>query len=73
MKPGGKLLVVDRVIGPPNAPDPKKIFDVAMMLMLGGRERSEPEWIALYAAAGFRITRILPTPGPHSVIEGVQI
>jgi SAM-dependent methyltransferase len=73
MKPGGKLLVVDRVIGPPNAPDPKKFFDVAMMLMPGGRERSEPEWKALYAAAGFRVTRILPTPVPHSIIEGVPI
>ena len=73
MKPGGKLLVVDRVIGPPNAPDPKKFFDVAMMLMPGGRERSEPEWSALYAAAGFRVTRILQTPAPHSIIEGVQM
>jgi len=73
MKPGGKLLVVDRVIGPPNAPDPKKFYDVAMMLMPGGRERSEPEWKALYAAAGFRVTRILPTPVPHSVIEGVPV
>jgi hypothetical protein len=73
MKSGGKLLVVDRVIGPPNVPDPKKFFDVAMMLMPGGRERSEPEWKALFAAAGFRVTRILQTPAPHSVIEGVQV
>jgi hypothetical protein len=73
MRSGGTLLVVDRVIGPPNAPDPKKFFDVAMMLMPGGRERSEPEWNALYAAAGFRVTRILPTPAPHSVIEGVAV
>jgi hypothetical protein len=73
MKPGGKLLVVDRVIDPPNAPDPKKFFDVAMMLMPGGRERSEPEWKTLYAAAGFRVTRIVPTPAPHSVIEGVPV
>ena len=73
MRPGGTLLVVDRVIGPPNAADPKKFFDVAMMLMPGGRERSEPEWHALYAAAGFRVTRILPTPAQHSIIEGAVI
>src|SRR5262245_30714717 len=73
MKPGGKLLVVDRVIDPPNAPDPKKFFDVAMMLMPGGRERNEPEWKALYDAAGFRVTRIIPTPAPHSVIEGAPV
>ena len=73
MKPGGKLLVVDRVIGAPNVPDPKKFFDVAMMLMPGGRERSEPEWQSLYADAGFRITRIVQTPAPHSIIEGVPV
>ena len=73
LKPNGKLLVVDRAIGPPNAPDPKKFFDVAMMLMPGGRERTEPEWNTLFAASGFRITRIIPTPSPHSVIEGVPV
>lgn len=73
MRPGGKLLVVDRVIGPPNAPDPKKFFDVAMMLIPGGRERTESEWKALYASAGFRLTKILQTPAPHSVIEGIPV
>jgi hypothetical protein len=73
MRPGGKLLVVDRVIGPPNAPDPKKFFDVAMMLLPGGRERTESEWKALYASAGFRLTKILQTPAPHSVIEGIPV
>jgi hypothetical protein len=73
MKHGGKLLVVDRVIGPPNAPDPKKFFDVAMMLLPGGRERTESEWKALYASAGFRLTRVLQTPAPHSVIEGIPV
>jgi hypothetical protein len=72
MKQGGTLLVVDRVLGPPNAPDPKKFFDVAMMLMPGGRERTEPEWNELFAKSGFRMTRIAPLAIPHSIIEGVQ-
>ena len=71
MKPTGKLLVVDRVIGPPNVPDSRKFFDIAMLLMPGGRERTEQEWKALLTASGYRLTRILPTPGPQSVIEGV--
>jgi O-methyltransferase/methyltransferase family protein len=70
MKPGGKLLVVDRVIEPPNASDPKKFFDIAMMLIPGGRERAEAEWSALFARSGFEIARIIPTPCPHSIIEG---
>jgi len=71
MKAGGKILVVDRVIGPPNAPDPKKFFDVAMMLMPGGRERTESEWHALFALSGLQLARIVPMPGPQSIIEGV--
>ena len=73
MKSNGKLLVVDRVIGPPNAPDPKKFFDVAMMLFQSGRERTEPEWNSLFASSGFSVARIIPTPGPHSVIEGKPV
>lgn len=73
MKPTGKLLVVDRVIGPPNAPDPKKFYDLAMMLMPGGRERTEPEWNALFAASGFRAARIISTAGQDSVIEGMLV
>ena len=73
MRPNGKLLVADRVLDPPNAPDPKKFFDVAMMLIPGGRERTEQEWHELYAASGFRVSRIIPTPGPLSIIEGLPV
>jgi hypothetical protein len=73
MKPNGKLLVVDRVIGPPNAPDSKKFFDLGMMLLPGGRERTEPEWNALFTASGFHVTRIIPTPSPHSIVEGTPV
>jgi hypothetical protein len=70
MKPNGKLLVVDRVIGPPNAPDPKKYFDLAMLMVPGGRERDEAEWRALFTTAGFHLERIIPTQAPQSILEG---
>ena len=54
-------------------PDPKKFFDLAMMLEPGGRERTEPEFHALFAMSGFRVTRIIPTPGPLSIIEGTPV
>ena len=73
MAPGGKLLVVDRVIGPPNEPDQKKYFDIAMMMWPGGRERNEAEWQTLFRASGFRLERIIPTPCPHSIMEGVPV
>jgi SAM-dependent methyltransferase len=73
MRPGGKLLVVDRVIGPPNQPDQKKYFDIAMMMWPGGRERDEAEWRALFQASGFRLEQIIPTPSPHSILEGAPL
>jgi hypothetical protein len=44
--------------------------DVNMLVNTGGRQRSEAEFRALYEAAGFRLTRIVPTPIGVSVIEG---
>ena len=45
--------------------------DINMMVNVGGRERTEVEFNALLDAAGFRMTRILQTQGPWSVVEGV--
>jgi len=46
--------------------------DVNMLVNTGGRQRSEEEFRALYDRAGFTLTRIVPTPGNVSVIEGVR-
>jgi SAM-dependent methyltransferase len=69
MRPGGKVLVVDRVLGPPNQPDPAKFMDLEMLVNPGGLERSEPEWRSLFAASGFRLDRIIPMPAPQSILE----
>jgi hypothetical protein len=42
-----------------------------MLVCTGGRQRSEAEFRSLYAAAGFELTRIVPTPARVCVIEGV--
>jgi orsellinic acid C2-O-methyltransferase len=45
--------------------------DVNMLVCTGGRQRSEVEFRRLYEAAGFRLTRILPTQTPVKVLEGI--
>jgi len=40
-----------------------------MLLIPGGRERTADEFGALFARAGFELTRIVPTASPLSVIE----
>jgi hypothetical protein len=44
--------------------------DLHMMVLLGGLERTEAEYRSLLAAHGFRLTRVVPTAGDVSVIEG---
>ncbi len=44
--------------------------DLNMLVSTGGRQRSETEFRSLYADAGFRLTRIVPTPARVSIIEG---
>ena len=66
----GRLLVVEPVIRPGNEPDPLKLRDLMMLVMVGGRERTVEDFRRLYAEAGFRLTEVVPT-APYHVIEGV--
>jgi hypothetical protein len=40
-----------------------------MLLCLGGRERSRDEFATLLDAAGFELSRIIPTVAPISILE----
>jgi L-alanine-DL-glutamate epimerase-like enolase superfamily enzyme len=69
----GTLLIVERVLGPPNEDSPGKISDLNMLVAAeDGRERTRDEWAALLARAGFRVVGITPTAtaGMQSLIEG---
>ena len=46
--------------------------DVNMLVCTGGRQRTEQEFRGLYERAGFRLTRLVPTPARVCVIEGVK-
>jgi hypothetical protein len=76
MAPGAKLLLVEGVY-PPRIDQSRDsrgaaANDVNMLVNTGGRQRSEAEFRSLYEAAGFDLTRIVPTPAPVSVIEGTR-
>jgi hypothetical protein len=66
----GRLLLVETVVPSGNNPSPAKDMDIMMMVYPGGMERTEEEYRALYAAAGFKLVRVVPTASPVSVIEG---
>jgi SAM-dependent methyltransferase len=73
IRPGGKLLVMDRVVGPPNQPDPTKFMDLEMLVLPGGQERDEEEWRALFTGNGFRLDRIIPTASPLRILESSPV
>jgi hypothetical protein len=74
MPENGKLLIVEGVY-------PARIDqsiesrgaaanDLNMLVSTGGRQRSESEFRELFASAGFRLARVIPTPARVCVIEG---
>jgi hypothetical protein len=69
MAEDGRLLLVEAVIPMDNSPSFHKFMDLNMLVMTGGRERTEVEYRTLLEAAGFRLTRIVPTPSEMMVIE----
>jgi predicted O-methyltransferase YrrM len=72
MGEGARLLVIERVIPTANAPSEAKLFDINMLVVTGGKERSLSEFAALFRSAGLALTRIVETASPLSLIEGVR-
>jgi hypothetical protein len=70
MNPGAKVLLVEAVIPHGNDPHPGKVIDLEMLVMTpGGRERTANQFATLFAMAGLKLTRIVPTQSYTSVIE----
>jgi ubiquinone/menaquinone biosynthesis C-methylase UbiE len=69
----GKLLLIEAVVPATSEPHFSKFIDLNMLVITGGRERTEAEFRQLYEAAGFRLTRFVPSESPFSVIEGVKV
>jgi hypothetical protein len=68
-----RLLVIERVVPVGNRASEAKLFDINMLVVLGGRERSEREYRRLFQEAGFELSRILATNSPLSLLEGLPI
>jgi hypothetical protein len=66
-----RLLVVDSVIPPGNEPGYVKLLDIEM-LIIGGRERTKADFAAIFREAGLKLTRVIATKSPLSIVEGVR-
>ncbi|WP_437205963.1 methyltransferase [Planctomicrobium sp. SH664] len=71
--PTGKVLVLEAVIPPGNRPFSAKFLDLNMMLIPGGKERTEAEYRELFQQSGFALARIVRTCMEISVVEAVPV
>lgn len=69
MKSGTRLVLCEVVVPPPNSPSFAKHLDLEIMVHAHGRERTEAEYGALFAQVGLKLNRVIPTPGPMSLVE----
>jgi len=69
LRPGGAVLVVETVVGRPGFEVQAAFSDLNMLVMPGGRERTEQAYAALFAAAGLRLDGVIDTSSPMSIVE----
>jgi len=71
--PRGKVLIVDPVVPPNNTPHYGKLLDLEMLVLTPrGRERTKAEFARLLRGAGFRLSRVIATQSPLSIVEAVK-
>lgn len=69
MPPEAKLLVIEQVIPPENEPSLGKWLDLHMLVLLGGRERTEAEYATLLRSEGLKLQRVIPTAAGAAIIK----
>ena len=68
--PTSRLFVVELVIGAPNEDLASRILDLHMLVMPGGRERTDGQWRSLFERGGWRLAEVRPTATLFRVLVG---
>jgi O-methyltransferase domain len=72
MQPHTRVLVLEKTVPTGDTPGPGRWLDLHVMLLTGGRERTVPEFEALFDKSGLRLTRVLPTAHPAiDIVEAI--
>jgi hypothetical protein len=66
----GRLLIVEAVVPTGNESSLAKDFDMVMLVLPGGIERTEEEYKVLLEQAGFQLSSVIPTTSVVSIVEG---
>ncbi len=73
MKPGDTLLVLDAVVKENAQGDWGTLMDIEMLMIFGGRDRTQEEFFKLFEQAGFKPHRVIPTRSNISIVEGSAV
>lgn len=68
-----RVILMESVVAPGNEPHFAKWLDLEMLLLPGGKERTEVEFAKLFQGAGFKLTRVVPTKGALFVVEAEKV
>lgn len=71
----GRLVLLETMLRSNSGTVYPYLSDLNMLLRTGGCERTEDEYRFLYSAAGFELSRVIPTNSPtgNTIIEGLPV
>ena len=72
MSGAGRILIVERLIPEDGTdPVPTLLSDINMLVLTGGRERTNAEYGQLLTESGLRLGSIQPVAPPYGIVEGL--
>jgi hypothetical protein len=69
---GARLLVIERMVSDEPGPDFVRVLDVAMLALVGGRQRSRQEYVSLLSRSGFALERQIDTGADIAILEAIS-
>ena len=69
MQPAARLLIIERVLPKGNEKSEAILFDINMLVMTEGQERTEGEYKRLLEASGFILHQVIGTESAVSILE----
>lgn len=69
----GKILLVEMVLSGKNEPALARATDLNMLVLTGGRERTEEQFSKLLACSGFELKRVIPVQPMTCVVEAIPV
>lgn len=71
LPPDGRLLIVEHLLPDGGGFSVAKLLDLEMLVMGGGKERTEAQYRDLLQAAGFELARVIETPAGVAILKAL--